>query len=196
MFLIEFFQMREDGLQYFVGWNIIEFLQLVCFYILTYFRFFYKHDESALVFFPSLKFLNILLAFAEMSKFVRVVDELGFLVQMVITVLGKLIPFFLFYAIFVLIFSICNVVLKLDIDPEVNEAQKLNKFGKTALQVVRTGLGELGMPIFKTVVEGFISNNEIVDPSENTYFRMINVYLIWILWFVTVFFLHIFMINF
>lgn len=32
------------------------------------------------------------------------------------------------YLIFIVIFSICNVVLKMDIDEEVSEAQKLSVF--------------------------------------------------------------------
>ena len=43
-------------------------MQLICFYILCWFRFGYKDDEKALVFFPLLKFLNISLAFIEMGK--------------------------------------------------------------------------------------------------------------------------------
>ena len=53
------------------------------------------------------------------------------------------------------------------------------------LQTFRTGIGELGVPSFKTVMK-----------QPESWFRSTNVYLIWVLWFLTVFFLLIFMINF
>ena len=120
-----------------------------------------------------------------MGFFVRIFEEYGFLVQMVIFVIQSLIPFGIVYLIFVVIFSICNFVLKMDISEEEDEAQKFNYFEKTLLQTLRTGLGEMGMPAFSQVLE-----------EEDTIFRTMNIYLIWILWFLTVFVLLIFMINF
>lgn len=166
-----------------MGWNIIDISQLILFYFLLCLRML-DYDNS-LAFFPLLKLMNILLAFIKMGFFVRIFEEYGFLVQMVISVLHSLIPFTVVYIILVLIFSICNVVLRLDIDAEVDEAQQLTYFQKTVLQTFRTGLGELGVPSFQTVMK-----------QPDTTFRSINIYLIWILWFCTVFFLMIFMINF
>merc|ERR1711935_1134377 len=160
------------GYEYFMGWNLIDFSQLILFYFLFYLR--QEGYDNDLSFFPLLKLFNILLAFTKMGFFVRIFEDYGFLVQMVIFVLQSLIPFNVVYLIFVLIFSICNVVLKLEID----EAQKLSYFQKTLLQTFRTGLGELGMPSFKTVMQ-----------QKGTFFRTMNVYLIWLLWFLTVFFL-------
>jgi len=183
LLVIESIQINKDGYEYFMGWNLIDFSQLILFYFLFYLR--QEGYDNDLSFFPLLKLFNILLAFTKMGFFVRIFEDYGFLVQMVIFVLQSLIPFNVVYLIFVLIFSICNVVLKLDIDEEVDEAQKLSYFQKTLLQTFRTGLGELGMPSFKTVMQ-----------QKDTFFRTMNVYLIWLLWFLTVFFLLIFMINF
>lgn len=113
--------MKKDGYEYFMGWNIIDLSQLCLFYFLLYLRL--QGYDNDLAFFPLLKLINILLAFIKMGFFVRIFEEYGFLVQMVISVLHSLIPFTVVYIILVLIFSICNVVLKLDIDEEVDEAQ-------------------------------------------------------------------------
>lgn len=53
------------------------------------------------------------------------------------------------------------------------------------LQTFRTGIGELGMPSFENVLD-----------EDPTIYRTLNIYLIWILWFLTTFVLLIFMINF
>lgn len=121
LLVIESIQIMKDGSEYFMGWNIIDFSQLVLFYFLTYLRL--RGYDNDLPFFPMLKLINILLAFIKMGFFVRIFEEYGFLVQMVISVLHSLIPFTVVYLLFVLIFSICNVVLRLDVDEEVSEAQ-------------------------------------------------------------------------
>lgn len=183
LLVIESIQIREDRSEYFMGWNIIDFSQLCLFYFLLYLRL--RGYDNDLAFFPLLKLINILLAFIKMGFFVRIFEEYGFLVQMVNSVLRSLIPFTVVYIILVLIFSICNVVLRLKVDEEVDEAQQLTYFQKTVLQTFRTGIGELGVPNFEWVMK-----------QEDSWFRTINIYLIWILWFLTVFFLLIFMINF
>ena len=64
-----------------------------------------------------------------------------------------LIPFIMSYMIFLFIFSICFVVLNMEIDGEVDGAEGLNYFMKTLLQTFRTSIGELGMPVYTKILE-------------------------------------------
>lgn len=47
---------------------------------------------------------------------------------MIVLCVTDLIPFIISYIVFLVIFSICFVVLRMEIDPEVVEAEGLNYF--------------------------------------------------------------------
>ena len=75
-----------------------------------------------MLYMPELKLLLIILAFMKLLFFVRIFEQFGFLVQMIILCVVDLIPFIVSYLIFLALFSVCFVVLKMEIDPEVAEA--------------------------------------------------------------------------
>lgn len=81
-----------------------------------------------MVYMPELKMLLILLAFLKLLFFVRIFEEYGFLVQMIRLCVLDLIPFIMSYMIFLMVFTVCFVVLKMEIDPEVAEVQNLSYF--------------------------------------------------------------------
>ena len=58
--------------------------------------------------------------------FVRIFEDYGFLVQMILLCVLDLIPFIISYIIFLFIFTICFVVLKMEIDEEVAGAEGLS----------------------------------------------------------------------
>jgi hypothetical protein len=84
-----------------------------------------------------------------------------------------------------LVFAVCYVVLENEIDPGVDEAEGLSYFQKTVLQTFRTAIGELGMPKY-----------EKISAKPPSVFKDINIYLIWMLWFIHTFFMLVIMLNF
>ena len=105
-----------------MGWNIIDSIQFLVFISLQYFTFGIETDDNGQIFIPELKLLLIVMAFIKLLFFIRIFEEFGFLVQMIIFCVIDLIPFILSYALFLIIFSICYAVLEMEIDPEVDEA--------------------------------------------------------------------------
>ena len=80
LFFIEIVQMKEQGLKYIGGWNIIDFVQFFVFIALQYFT--YGKDDTG-VFIPELKLLLVVVAFVKLLFFVRIFEKYGFLVQMI-----------------------------------------------------------------------------------------------------------------
>ena len=166
-----------------MGWNIIDFCLFAIFLILQYFKFLGKDDS--MTYMPETKLGLVILAFMKLLFFVRIFEDYGFLVQMIRLCVLDLIPFIISYIIFLLIFTICFVVLKMEIDPEVVDAQGMNYSQKMFLQVFRTAIGELGMPVYNDILA-----------KEDKLFVSINVILIWVVWFFQTFFMLIIMLNF
>jgi hypothetical protein len=75
---------------------------------------------------PETKLVLIILSFMKLLFFVRIFEEYGFLVQMILLCVLDLIPFIVSYVLFLMIFTICFVVLKMEIDPEVADAQGMS----------------------------------------------------------------------
>jgi hypothetical protein len=118
LFSIEIIQMREQGvIDYFNGWNIIDFSLFMVFLSLEYFKFIGMDDTMPYM--PETKLILIILAFLKLLFFVRIFEDYGFLVQMILLCVLDLIPFIISYIIFLFIFTICFVVLKMEIDEEV-----------------------------------------------------------------------------
>ena len=169
-----------------MGWNIIDFMQFWIFISLQYFTRGGKNDAG--VFIPELKLLLIIMAFLKLLFFIRIFEAYGFLVQMISACVQDLIPFLMSYWIFMIVFSICFVVLNMEIDPEVAEADGLNYFQKTILQTFRTSIGQLGMPTYHNIIRANKMNPSI--------FNTINIYLIWLIWAIQTFFMLVIMLNF
>ena len=124
LFFIEVIQIREQGINYFIGWNLIDFSLFGIFLTLQYFK--YIGKEDTMTYMPETKLGLVILAFLKLLFFVRIYEDYGFLVQMIRLCVLDLIPFIISYVIFLGIFTICFVVLKMEIDPEVVDAQGLN----------------------------------------------------------------------
>ena len=91
---------------------------------------------------------------------------------MILLCVLDLIPFIVSYVIFLFIFTICFVVLKMEIDPEVADAEGMSYNQKMFLQVFRTAIGELGMPVYTEILA-----------KDDKLFMGINITLIWLCWF-------------
>lgn len=134
---------------------------------------------------PELKLLLIIIAFIKLLFFIRIFEDFGFLVQMILLCVYDLIPFIISYLIFLILFTVCFVVLDMEIDPEVEEAENMTYFQKMLLQTFRTAIGELGMPVYPRILHR--------PPSI---VKTVNITLIWICWFSMTFFMLVIMMNF
>lgn len=145
--------------------------------------------DRNLLFFPELKLVNIILTFMKLLFYVRIFEDYGFLVQMIILCLKDLVPFFMTYLLFLNFFSMCFIVLNCDIDGEISGTLILNRYQLMLLQVYRTALGELSMP-------GYEENEIWKNGHQDDIFLKINIVVIWILWVVSTFFMFVIMTNF
>ena len=117
---------------------------MAVFGILYYMR--YMGEDRNVLYFPELKLVNIILTFLKLLFFVRIFEDYGFLVQMIILCMQDLVPFFMTYLLFLNFFAMCFVVLNCDIDEDVADTPILSRYQLMLLQVYRTALGELSMP--------------------------------------------------
>ena len=141
--------------------------------------------DSKALYYPELKLINIILAFLKTMFFVRIYEDYGMLVQMLQSCLFAVVPFAVYFIVCLLVFSVMFVILEMEIDPEVNEAEGLNYFAKTVLQTFRTAIGELGTPVYTKLLE-----------KEDSIFKSINILLIWVCWLCQTFLMLIVMLNF
>lgn len=84
-------------------------------------------------FIPMLKLALVVTSVMKLMYYMRIFEEYGFLIQMIIFCIADLIPFIIFFAVFNFIFIICFTVIKMGIDPEVDEAPINSYIMKTAL---------------------------------------------------------------
>lgn len=198
LFGIECVQFRYQGLTYLQGWSLVDIAQFIIFATIQYLKWNDREDDERLVpAIPELKVLLLLLAFLKLLFFIRVFEEYGFLVQMIMYCVRDLFPFMVAYFTLVLIFSICFTVLGTEIDAEVVDAgtkdwvdgvfldYEQSEFQLMVLQVFRTSIGELSMPRYEGIKK---------DPDS--YFKTLNIALIWTAWFLQSFFMLVVMMNF
>jgi hypothetical protein len=125
------------------------------------------------------------MAFMKVLFFVRIFENYGFLVQMIKFCIADLIPFIVCFITFLFVFSICFIVLNMEIDPEVSDAAGISFFQKTMLQTFRTSIGELGMPMYAKILD-----------KEDSFWKSLNIFLIWMMWYTQAFFMLVIMLNF
>ena len=83
-------------------------------------------ETSGLI--PEMKLLIVLLAFTKVLFFIRIFERFGLLLNMMKYCLEDLIPFICCFITLLFVFSICFVVLNMEIDGEVDEAEGLTFF--------------------------------------------------------------------
>lgn len=80
-----------------------------------------------------LKFVIFIMAFAKILFFVRIFEKFGFLINMIKYTLIDLVPFMSSWVTLLCTFSTCFIVLQMEVDPEVDEAEGVGLFFKTVL---------------------------------------------------------------
>ena len=186
VFLINLVHLSEKGSKKYFGDSngITDFIQFIAFNGLILVKF--TGMEEGTIFIPELKVLIMTTGFIKLLFFIRIFEKFGFLVQMIFYCVVDLGPFIIAWMAFLLIFSICFVVLKMEIDEEIEEgAQGLNTFFKTLLQTYRTSLVELGMPRYTKIAD-----------MPDSMVRSLNITFIWIMWFLQTIYMIVIMLNF
>jgi hypothetical protein len=134
---------------------------------------------------PELKIVLVMLSLVKLLFFLRVFEEYGFLVQIIMVCCIDLIPFITFYMIFLFMFSITFVVLNMEVDDANNESKHIGFFEKMLLETFRSAIGEVGLPKYSAILE-----------KPDSYCKSLNIALIWIIWYLQVFFMLVIMLNF
>ena len=123
--------MRQQGIKYFMGWNLVDFSLFSIFLTFEYIRFLgLEHKVTSR---SEIKLFLVIIAFLKLMFFVRIFEEYGFLVQMICLCIKDLCPFIVSYLVFLYVFSVCFVVLKMELDPIVDEVEGLTFFQKMLL---------------------------------------------------------------
>jgi hypothetical protein len=79
-------------------------------------------------YFAELKLVNIILTSLKFMYYIRIFEDFGFLVQMIILCMKDLVPFFMTYLLFLNFFSMCFIVMNCDIDGEIAGAPVLSQY--------------------------------------------------------------------
>jgi hypothetical protein len=121
LFFIECVQLKKSGvIEYFSGWNIIDFMHFWVFITLQIMTRGQQNDSGRFI--PELKMTLIIMAFVKLLFYIRIFESYGFLVQMITACVKDLIPFLMAYWTFLIVFSICFISLNMEIDADVDEA--------------------------------------------------------------------------
>ena len=156
-----------------MGWNLVDFSQFWL-YLFFYYVKFADSQTSVDDFLPHIHCSIIVLAFIKVLFFVRIFQEYGFLVQMIILTLGDLVPFQLGFTVSLVFFALCFCVLGTGIEEEIEEVTGPGfngPFGFWLLQVYRISLGEIGVPQYDDIAA-----------EEESWSRDTHIALIWLTW--------------
>ena len=132
LFSIELTQMWKSGLSYFQGWNLTDFTLFVVFQTYVQLELQKGIDDQSGIF-PLLKLMIFVMAFAKILFFIRIFESFGFLINMIKYTLIDLVPFMTSWVTLLCTFSTCFIVLQMEVDPEVDEAEGVGLFFKTLL---------------------------------------------------------------
>ena len=150
-FMIEIVQIYYIGRGYFIGWNLFDIMFIISYSFYAYTLILseqpitnkhgkllngLKHEsinheefKSTTVsfhqyaFFPELKLLIVILSFVKLMSYIRIFENFGFLVQMIIFCVRDLIPFLCFYFMCLFVFTISGQVLGMEPDSWADTAE-------------------------------------------------------------------------
>ena len=125
------------------GWNIFDSSQFVAFLMHVYIRLNNpKIVHGMLKLFDNLiQILIILQSSVKILQFLRYHDDFCFLVSMITHVLLELIPFFTIFVMYILVFTIINIVMEADFDDE--DYQDVPRFLRIFIQTFRNSIGDI-----------------------------------------------------
>lgn len=159
LFFIELLQIKEKGLSYFQGWNMVDLLQIVAFVIVFRDVMHDDVDEAAGTidkgedYMSFVQIFLIVLSFGKCLHFVTVYEEFGFFVKMLTMCLHDLLPFIFSYIFFGVFFSMLYAGIGVEIDDELASGIGLGYFGLLYLSVWRNSVGKLGFVRYGTLMK-------------------------------------------
>ena len=120
--------------------------------------------------------------------FVRIYEEYGFLVQMVILTIQDLTSFLHALLLSIFFFALCFSVLEIDTDDDIKDVKGpgFNKFGLIFLQTYRIVMGEIGVPAYE----------DLENRQKHWIALQSQIFLIWCTWFICTFSMIIILLNF
>jgi hypothetical protein len=90
----------------------------------------------------------ILQSILKSLQYVRVIDNFGFLVQMIISVFSDLLPFFVIFFVFVILFSLVIEIMGADFASYSDDGAVyigVSKFLKIFIQIFRNSIGDINV---------------------------------------------------
>lgn len=139
---IEIAQLKKMGAyEYFFDfWNIVDFTQAIVFSIQV--ALIFSSDRELYVLKMSFNLISLFQAFSKSLSFVRLSEDLGFLVKMIGLTINELMPFMLFFILYTTFFSIAFMVTQIDTD----SYERLNKDLAYVIYGLRNSIGDFGQP--------------------------------------------------
>lgn len=162
-------------------WNFVEFTQFVCFvalYVLRAVGKFLPPDEKR-VDILCLQLYLIVVGFIKILFFIRIYEDYGFLVQMVGNTMIQLIPFIVFFFMWVLFFGCQYWILRVEIDSADDDYLNLTEFFRYFFMTYRNSIGDISTP-------GYENWDKIYSDDVRYEYVQKNwvIFLIWMVWLV------------
>ena len=163
LLLIEIIQMRSSGWDYINGWNLIDLIQLILFWV----QFFEKcvdvlsqRDDTGFTISKLMRLMLILFSILKVVHFIAVYEQFGFFIKMVIICLWDLVPFIsnyiLFLNFFVIVYASLGVEIheELDLQEDDHAGMKyIGYYGMLLLTVYRNSVGKLGYAKYQAIID-------------------------------------------
>lgn len=83
----------------------------------------------------------VTLSFIKLLSYIRIYDDFGFLISMIMFCIKDLMPFLVSFVIFLLVFTVCFIVLNVSQDADVANELYVGYFQKMFLAIFRTSIG-------------------------------------------------------
>lgn len=185
---IELTQIAESKLEYFMGWNIFDFLQIVLFFVLYFSEYQVNGMEQEQAWSKPVKIILMILSFIKIVNLLRGFQNIAYFILMLQNCLYDLIPFTFMYLLFVLFFALCFHVLGTVVDDELfNEGcNDMPEFFYLFLMVWRNAVGKLS----------FARPDRLLETQEPSLIRQVHVELILICYFVQILWMFTLALNF
>mmetsp|Transcript_34655 Transcript_34655/g.53026 ORF Transcript_34655/g.53026 Transcript_34655/m.53026 type:complete len:238 (+) Transcript_34655:5493-6206(+) len=129
-------------------------------------------------------------AFFKILYFIRIFESFGFLVQMVFQTVQELVPFTVFFMMWIVFFAFSLQILEVQIVPEDGgewdfEYWELNEFIKQVIVSYRNSIGDISAPAYENWLPLTEDNEEEglrADSSQVAFFKYFIITFIWMFW--------------
>lgn len=115
----------------------------------------------------------VVFGFFKILYFIRIYESYGFLVQMVGETFGQVGPFTIFFIAWIIFFSVCYQIVRIEIDSGDEEYLNLPPAFQYLLMTYRNSIGDLTIP-------GYENWNDQLTGKPNS--KNTIILLIWLVW--------------